>query len=389
MALAFLILGLVLGAGSVFVWAREALRRKDDQLVAAERTQAQWEEHVQAVTGDAMSRSQTSLLELTEAKLAPIKETLEKFEQQSRALEERRQTTVTAVGEQIKAVALGQERLRTETGNLVTALRAPHVRGRWGEVQLKRVVELAGMLPHCDFTEQTSRRDDEGGLLRPDLIVRLAGGKSVVVDAKVPIEAYLASIECDDDDQRRAHLARHAAQVRDHIEKLGQKRYWQQFDPAPEFVVMFIDEGLFRAALDHDPALFEAGVETGVVLASPSTLVALLRTVAYGWQQETVAESARAVAKLGRELYERVAVFGRHFAKVGRSLDSAVGAYNEASSSLESRLLVTGRKFQEYGVGSEPLPDVTQLERKPVALAAPEFEAAAGPLPRRPEIEAA
>src|SRR5581483_9370604 len=251
MAATSLILGLVVGAGAVFLWARGR--------IAAERLAA-------------------------DAQLAPIKETLQKFEAQAKALEERRLGDVSRIGEQLRFVAEGQEKLRAETGSLVTALRTPHVRGRWGEVQLKRVVELAGMLDHCDFRTQASARDDEGSLLRPDLVVQLPGGKSIVVDSKVPIEAYLQASAIDDLDARRAQLARHAAQVRDHVGKLGQKRYWQQFEPSPEFVVMFVDEGLYRAALDQDPSLFEAGVDAGVIIASPATLVALLRTVAYTWQ---------------------------------------------------------------------------------------------------------
>jgi DNA recombination protein RmuC len=361
MSALFLLIGILVGAGAVYAWAR-------GRLAGAE----QWEERVTAATGDALLKSQTSLLQLTDAKLGPIKETLEKFEEQSRRLEERRLQSVSAVGEQLKLVAEGQERLRSETGNLVTALRAPHVRGNWGEVQLKRVVELAGMLDYCDFRLQESERDDDGRLLRPDLVVKLPGGKSIVVDSKVPIDAYLDAVNTDDAELKRRHLSRHAAQMREHINKLGQKRYWRQFDPSPEFVVMFVDEGLYRAALDQDGSLFEAGADAGVIVASPATLIGLLRTVAYGWQQETVAESARAVSALGRELYERLGIFAAHFAKVGRGLDSAVGAFNQAVSSFESRLLVTARKFPEHGVTSDDLPEPRQIEKKPLVLSAPE-----------------
>ncbi|HVV56740.1 MAG TPA: DNA recombination protein RmuC [Gaiellaceae bacterium] len=395
MTILALLIGLAVGALAVYLWARTALTARDqlrEQLLAAaeatlaqeraaaaerlalvERGHEQWEERIKAATGDALTRSQTSLLELTEAKLAPIKETLTKFESQARALEEHRLRAVTAVGEQLRVVAEGQERLRNETGSLVTALRAPHVRGRWGEVQLKRVVELAGMLDYCDFRTQESTRDDEGRLLRPDLVVKLPGGKSIVVDSKVPIEAYLDALNCEDPELKRVHLARHAAQMRDHIGKLGEKRYWRQFDPSPEIVVMFVDEGLYRAALDQDGSLFEVGAESGVIVASPATLIGLLRTIAYGWQQETVAESARAISSLGRELYERLGVFAGHFAKVGRGLDTAVGAFNQAVSSFETRLLVTARKFPEHGVTNDVLPETPQIERKPVQLTAPEL----------------
>ena len=226
-----------------------------------------------------------------------------------------------------------------------------------------------------DFRTQASERDDDGRLLRPDMVVKLPGGKNIVVDSKVPIEAYLDAVNSDDPEEKRRHLTRHAAQMREHIGKLGQKRYWRQFEPSPEFVVMFVDEGLYRAALDQDGSLFEAGAESGVIVASPATLIGLLRTVAYGWQQETVAESAREISSLGRELYDRLGIFAGHFAKVGRGLDTAVGAFNQAVSSFETRLLVTARKFPEHGVTNDQLPETRQVERQPVVLSAPEVVA--------------
>src|SRR6478609_7826751 len=379
MAATFLILGLLAGGAIVYLWSRGQIaterRSSAEKLALVKDAQEGWEARVKAVTGDALSKSQTSLLELAEAKLAPIKETLTKFEEQAKQLEDRRLRAVSAVGEQLRTVAEGQERLRAETGSLVTALRAPHVRGSWGEVQLKRVVELAGMVDYCDFRTQESGRDDEGHLLRPDLVVKLPGGKSVVVDSKVPMEAYLDAVNADDVEVKRTHMARHAAQVRDHIGKLGQKRYWRQFEPSPEFVVMFVDEGLYRAALDEDGSLFEAGAEAGVIVASPATLIGLLRTVAYGWQQETVAQSAREISNLGRELYDRLGIFAGHFSKVGRGLETAVNAFNQAASSFETRLLVTARKFPEHGVTNDELPDTKQIERRPVVLSAPEVVA--------------
>ena len=375
MAALFLSLGLVVGAAAVDLWARGVLSAEREKLALVQRGQAQWDERIRATTGEALQKSQSSLLELTDAKLAPIEKTLRRFEEQARALEDRRLREVSRIGEQLREVARGQERLRTETGSLVTALRAPNVRGQWGEMQLRRVVELAGMLDHCDFRTQESTRDDEGGLLRPDLVVKLPGGKTIVVDSKVPIQAYLDAVNCEDVEQKRAHLAQHARQLRDHIAKLGQKRYWRQFEHSPEFVVMFVDEGLYRAALDQDGSLLEAGAEAGVIIASPATLIGLLRTVAYGWQQETVAESARQISELGRELYDRLGTFAGHFAKVGRNLDTAVGAFNQAVSSFQSRLLVTARKFPEHGVTSDELTELKQIEKRATALDAPELVA--------------
>jgi DNA recombination protein RmuC len=370
-----LLIGLLLGAAAVWLWAREAIRRRDEKLAAAKVDRARWEEHLKALTSDALERSSADLLQLTELKLEPIRETLDRYEEQSRKLEEKRMAEVGAIPQLLRSVVEGQDRLRKETGNLVTALRAPHVRGRWGEVQLRRVVELAGMVAHCDFVEQASERDEDGRLLRPDLVVKLPGGKHVVVDSKTPLDAYLDAVEAEDDDARRHHLERHARLVREHMAKLGQKRYWQQFEPAPEFVVMFLgDEAFFRAALDQDPGLLDAGVAAGVVPASPTTLIALLRTIAYGWQQETVAESAREVSRLGRELYDRIGVFCGHFAKIGRALDGAVKTYNDAVGSLETRVLVTARKLPPLGAGSDEPPEVPTVDRQSRPLFAQELE---------------
>lgn len=383
-AVLLLLVGLAVGASAVWLWARTALSARDaslareraladEKLALLARSDEEWSTRIKAVTGEELAKSQSSLLALAGKQLDPIRETLGKFEEQARLLEERRLKDVSAVGEQLKNVVTGQEKLRTETGNLVTALRAPHVRGRWGEMQLRRVVELAGMVAYCDFVEQESSRNDDGQLLRPDLVVRLPGNKSIVVDAKVPFSAYMDAINTDDADQKKAFLQEHADQVRDHIGKLGQKKYWRQFENTPEFVVMFVDEGLYRAALDQDGSLIEAGAENGVIVASPATLIALLRTVAHGWQQEQITENARKIAALGRELYERVGVFAGHFAKVGRNLDTAVGAFNQAVSSFESRLLVTARQFPEHGISADEPTEVHQIERKPSAVNAPEL----------------
>jgi len=365
--IAAFVVGALLGGLAVWLVLRERLaaqRRSADELETA----------FKALSAEALQRNNDSFLQLARTQLEPIAATLKVFDEKSQALDRERQRAYGTLTEQVKALAEGQERLRAETGSLRTALRAPHVRGRWGEIQLRRVVELAGMLAHCDFEEQTTATDADGRMLRPDLVVRLPGGKRVVVDAKAPLAAYLDALEAEDEEARRAHLLTHARQVRDHITKLGAKRYWQQFEPAPEFVVMFLpDETFFRVACEADPTLLELGPESGVLPSSPTTLIGLLKVFAYAWQQETIAEDTRKVAALARELYERLGLFASHFTKVGRALDTAVGAYNQATGSLERRLLVTARKFEQHGVASGELPEAAPLEKTSVPLTATEL----------------
>ena len=303
------------------------------------------------------------------------------MDQQLQGVERIRQEAYGALRTQVTT-------LSERTGNLANALRAPHVRGRWGEVQLRNVVEQAGMVEHCDYVRQATTSDDER-TLRPDLVVRIPGGKHVVVDAKAPLVAYLDAFETTDEADRTRHLADHARQVRDHVTKLSAKQYWRQFEPSPDFVVMFLpDESYLQAAHEQDRALVEDAWRANVILASPSTLVALLRTVAATWQQETVAESAREVHALGRELYERIGKVGDHLGKLGRSLNGTVSAYNEAVGSLETRVLVTARKLEEHGIGGEleapapvdrsarPLTAPELVERAPLAILAGDADAA-------------
>jgi DNA recombination protein RmuC len=366
-----LVVAVVVGAalGGLAVWL--VMR---ERIAGERRAAGELETKFKALASEALQRNNDSFLQLARTQLEPIAQTLKVFDEKTQALDRERQRAYGTLTEQVKALAEGQERLRTETGGLRTALRAPHVRGRWGEFQLRRVVELAGMLAHCDFDEQTTTTDSDGRMHRPDLVVKLPGGKHIVIDAKVALDAYLDSLEAQDEQSRQAHAQRHARQVRDHITKLGAKRYWAQFEPAPEFVVMFLpDETFFRVASDVDGSLLEAGFESGVIPASATTLIGLLKVFAYSWQQETIAEDSRKVAALGRELYERLGLFASHFAKVGRALDSAVGAYNQATGSLERRLLVTARRFEQHGVTSEQLAEAQPLEKKTVPLTATEL----------------
>ncbi|MCX8501550.1 MAG: DNA recombination protein RmuC [Alphaproteobacteria bacterium] len=320
--------------------SRQALSQNSDSFLKL--AQSNLEKFQQAAQGDLDKRG-VAISNL----IKPIQDTLSKVETTQREMEKAREGAYASVLTQTETMKAMAEGMRLETNNLTKALRSPTVRGRWGEIQLKRVVELAGMVEHCDFETQVTTRSDQG-LLRPDMIITLPGDKTLVVDAKAPLESYLSSIESIDETQRGLHLANHARVIGDHVKKLGAKSYWDQFPSAPEFVVLFLPgEHFFSAALEKDGNLIEFGTQHRVIIATPTNLIALLRTVAFGWRQDALNQNAAKIAALGKEMFERLSSFGESFGKVGDSLTRAVETYDRAVSTLESRVFVTARRFSD------------------------------------------
>jgi len=331
-----------------------------------------------ALSAEALRQSNAEFIALAreriESQVTPLQDALARYEQQLRALEASRQEAYGGLRQQLETLTLHSTELQRETGNLVTALRAPHIRGRWGELTLHRAVELAGMVPYCDFVEQVTV-EGESGRLRPDMIVRLPMRREIVVDAKVPLAAYLDAISAPSAEERAAGFARHATQVRQHMTTLAGKAYWEEFGKAAELVVMFIPgEAFVSAAAEVDPALIEDGMTRHVVIATPTTLIALLRAIAYGWRQEELAANAAQISELGKLLYERLRTLGEHFNEVGRGLLRATSAFNRAVGSMESRVLPAARRFKDLRAGTgDELPRLEPVDEQPRELTAPEF----------------
>jgi len=348
--------------------AADALNSNNQAFIALARSTF---ETIQAqAKGDLETRQKA-----VEGLVNPLREALERYEKQILEMEKTRQSAYGALDEQLRTLAAANQQLQEETSSLVTALRAPQVRGRWGEMTLRRVAELAGMSEHCDFTEQPTLAG-ESGRQRPDMIVKLPGGRHIPVDAKVPLQAFLDASSSATEADRQKHLARHGQLVRAHMNQLAARSYWDQFDQTPQLVVLFLPgESFFSAALEQDRTLIEDGMEKRVILATPTTLIALLRAVAYGWRQEQVARNAQAISELGKQLYDRMRIFLAHFEGVGAALRHSIENYNKAVGSLESRVLPSARRFKELGaVTGDEIADLAPVDETPRALAAPELE---------------
>jgi DNA recombination protein RmuC len=396
-----LLLGIVVGAAVGYLYARgrlaadvaDASARAHVAEQRAVLVDSHLAERFEALSAQALDASTARFLEVAEGRLraanataageletrraavdhliGPLKDTLARVEDQLRESDAARTRSHAALAEQVSIARQTSEQLRDQTQALVTALRRPEARGRWGELQLRRVVELAGMSARCDFDEQVTAGD---GTLRPDLVVRLAGGKNIVVDSKVSLAAYLEAAQSDDQDVRTARMDAHARHLREHVDRLAGKAYWAALSPSPEFVILFIPGEAFLApALEHDPGLLEYALGRKVHIATPTTLVTMLRTAQYAWQQEALADNARAVFDLGRELYERLGGLGRHVDQLGRTLTKAVSAYNQTVGSLESRVLVTARRLNDLGVVEGELDPLAPAEAATRALSAPEL----------------
>jgi DNA recombination protein RmuC len=404
-----LIAGLAVGAAISWLASRPVLSRlqmalEKERAVHAERlraygdAEAKLREAFQALSADALKTNNEAFLSLAETRLrearveaagdidarkkaiedllAPMARTLEDVDREIKDAERRRTENGAQLMQKIASLDTAGQSLRDETRRLTDALKRPGVRGRWGELQLKRVVELSGMVEHCDFTEQRTLQADDDSRIRPDVVVRLPGGKQIVIDAKAPLDAYLRALEAPDDESRQKLLALHAQQVRGHIGQLSAKSYFDRVASTPEFVVMFLPgEMFFSAALEQDPLLIECGVEKRVIPASPTTLIALLRAVAYGWQQEAMEENARKISDLGKGLYEAVRTLGARFDTLGARLKSSLEAYNDAVGSLEGNVLVKARKFRELQAanGGEEIRALEPIDRVPRMLQAPDL----------------
>ena len=389
-----LLIGLLIGAGlGTLIGYLYARSRVAGQAAAAE--------HFQAMAGEALDQSGRRFLEMAAGRLEaanaraagdldtrkaavehlvqPLQQALTRVEIQLRETDEARVRSHAALSEQMTITRQSSDELRAQTQALVTALRRPEARGRWGEMQLRRVVEMSGMTPRCDFDEQVSVSTSDG-LQRPDMVIRLAGGKNIVVDSKVSLAAYLEAAETSDQSVRENRLAAHARHLREHVNRLAEKTYWAALSPAPEFVVLFIPGEAFLApALEHDPALLEHAIAHKVHIATPTTLVTMLRTAQYAWQQEALSQNARAVFDLGRELYERLIAMGKHVDGLGKALGNAVTAYNKTIGSLESKVLVTARRLNQLGVVEAELKPPAAIEETIRALSAPDLITEPGP----------